>query len=310
MIPLLLLGGLALLGLPGLGRVRFGHPAHWARWSLSLQVTGFLLVEAGLWLWTAPAALDLMGATDLALLCRRMLGGLAPGGWPAGAAAGGAAVVLAVLAARGARRVRVTQRKMRVNALLGTHRRQQDLDLVVLPVSDVIAYTVGGRRPQVVLSAGLVEAVGPSGVEAVCAHESVHVRYRHDRYLMALAAISAAFGWYPLAARGDAMIRLGLERWADEEAGRSHQHGRPGIKKALVAAAFAEVAPETTGFGSAETVATRVSALDGQPPSSSSGLVAAGYATVGLATLAAAASLSWAAGMSFLAVTNPGLCVL
>lgn len=309
MIPLLILVGLVLLGLPGLGSRGSGHPAHWARWSLSTLVTGFLLVEAGLLLWTAPAALDLMGATDLAHICRRMLGGLVPPGWSAGAVSGAAAVVLAGTAIRGAWRVRATQRRMRVGPLVGVHSHMPGHDLVVLPVSEVIAYAVRGRRPQVVVSEGLVEAVGPAGVEAVCAHESVHVRHRHDGYLTLLAGVAAAFRWYPLVARSQTMTRLALERWADEEAGRVHRDGRDGIKGALLTAAFTAVGPGTAAFGAADTVAARVRALAEPPPSTAWGLVLVGYIAVVLAAGASAGWLGWAARMSFLAVTNPSLCV-
>jgi beta-lactamase regulating signal transducer with metallopeptidase domain len=239
-----------------------------------------------------------------------MLGGLVPGDWGSGAGAGVASMALLVLAFRGVRRVKATQRRLRVSSVLGSHHCRGDHDLVQLPTAEVVAYTVGGRRPQVVLSQGLLEAVGPAGVDAVCAHERVHVRYGHHRYLMVLAGIAAAFRWYLPAGRGAAMVRFGLERWADEEAGRFSPRGRLGLRNALLAAAFQPVVAEATGFGSADTVAARVRALTGPPPTSPRGLVAVGYAVIGLAGLTAVILLTWATRMSVLALTNPGLCVL
>lgn len=308
MIPLLLFGGLLLLSSPGLVTVRRGHPAHWTRNALTLQLTGFVLVEVGLMLWAVPALLDLVGATDLARICRRMLDGLAPGGWPAGAAAGAAASALATLAFRGAWRVRSAQRRMRVEPWLGTHYQRYDHHLVVLPTDDLVAYTVGGRSPQVVISQGLVETVGGELTDAVCAHEAAHAQHKHHRFIVALGAISSAFAWFPPARRAVAAVQFGLERWADEEAGES-TNGREGVRHALLAVTLARLGPEVAAFGS-DTIAERARALSGSPPRSSVLWAAAGYAIVSLAVVAAASSLAWATSMSILAVANPGLCVL
>lgn len=307
---LLLVAGLVFLAAPGLISVGRGHPAHFARNGLAVQLIGFVLVEAGLLLWASPAILDLIGATDLARVCRAMLGGLLPPGWQVGVAAGIASLVLAGLAVRGVRRARALQRNMRVEALLGDHHVQQDHHLVVLPVDDAVAYTVGGGPPQVVISQGLIAAVGPHGLEAVCAHEAVHARHRHHRYLLALAGIGAAFAWYPPARRGARMVRLALERWADEEAGEHTTNGRDSVRRALQSAAFALVGPDVAAFGSADTLVARLRALAAPPPRSSPGWVTAGYLAVWVAGVLAVGVLGWTTRMSILAVTNPGLCIV
>ena len=94
MTPILLLGGLLILGVPGWTRKWRGHPAHWARRAMWTQIIGLCLVEAGLLLMATPALLQLVGAADLALICRRMLGGLAPGGWAGGVAGGVPAIAV------------------------------------------------------------------------------------------------------------------------------------------------------------------------------------------------------------------------
>lgn len=311
MILFLLVGaGLVFVAAPGFIRVSGGHPAHFARNGLAVQLIGFVLVEAGLLLWASPALLDLIGATDLARVCRAMLGGLLPPGWQAGAASGMAALVLAGLAARGVLRARALQRNMRVEALLGDHHVQRDHHLVVLPVDNAVAYTVGGRPPQVVISQGLIEAVGPHGLEAVCAHEATHARHRHHRYLLALVGIGAAFAWYPPAGRAARVIRLSLERWADEEASAHTTNGRDSVRRALLSAAFALVGPDVAAFGSADTLVARVRALTAPPPQSSPGWVTAGYLAVGVAGVVAVGVLGWTTRMSILAVANPGLCIV
>lgn len=307
---LLLTGGLTLLAGPGLLWAGRGHPAHFARNGLAVQLIGFVLVEAGLLLWASPAILDLIGATDFARICRAMLGGLLPPGWPMGIVAGVTALLLPSLAIRATVRIRNQQRSMRVEALLGDHHRRQDHHLVVLPLDGAVAYTVGGRPPQVVISQGLVDAVGPQGVEAVCAHEAVHARYRHHLYLLALGGIGSAFAWFPPAKRGAGMIRHALERWADEEAAEQSTNGREGVRRALVQAAFAQLGPGVAAFGSADTLIARVRALAAPPPQSSPTWVAVGYLTVWVIGTVSVGVLGWATRMSFLAITNPGLCII
>lgn len=311
MIPVLAVAGLVLVSAPALVTARRGHPAHWTRYALVGQLTGFALVEAALLLWAVPALLDLVSATDLALVCRRMLGGQVPGGWPVGAAAGATALSLAGLGLRGAWRVRSVQRKMRVEPWLGVHHRHRDHQVVVLTTPVALAYTVGGRPPQVVVSRGLIDAVGAELTAAICAHESVHARYRHHRMVAASAAISSAFGWLPPVRSAGARVRLLLERWADEEAATVTAGGRAAVRRALLAVSLPGLAPEVAAFGSADTIAERVRALsESAPPRSSRRTVVAGYVTASLAVGVATGSLAWATAMTFLAVTNPGLCVL
>lgn len=306
----ILIAGLVFLAAPGLINVGRGHPVHFARNGLAVQLIGFVLVEAGLLLWASPAILDLIGATDLARVCRAMLGGLLPPGWQVGVAAGIAALVLAGLTVRGALQARALQRNMRVEAVLGDHHVRQDHHLVVLPVDDAVAYTVGGRPPQVVISRGLIAAVGQQGVEAVCAHEAVHARHRHHRYLLALAGIGSAFAWYPPARRGTRMVRLALERWADEEAGEHTINGRDSVRRALLSAAFALAGPEVAAFGSADTLVARVRALAAPPPRSSPVWVSTAYVAVWVTGALAVGAMAGATRMSILAVTNPGLCIV
>ncbi len=312
MIPLIILSGMLLLAAPGWvsGLSRRGHPAHWARQGLVLQLTGLALVEAGLLLWATPALLELIGAADLALICRRMLGGWLPSGWLSSAGAGLLAVAVVWLAACGSWRVMAAQRRLRVERWLGAHHHREDFDLVVVPTGELVAYTVAGRPPQVVLSRGLLQAVDSEAVEAITAHEAVHVRRRHYRFLLAIGAVEAAFGWYRPAARGVNLIRFMLERWSDEEAAVTSSTGRDGLRRALVVVAMTPVATELTGFGAVDTITERARALS--RPAFRSSLVgsAASYVAVSLGAAASIGWLAWATWMSILAVANPGLCVV
>ncbi|MGI8518009.1 MAG: M56 family metallopeptidase [Acidimicrobiia bacterium] len=312
MIPLIILGGLLLLGAPGWASSlnKRGYPADWVRQGLAFQLTGLALVEAGLFLWATPALLDLMGAGDLALICRRMLGGFLPGGGVAGASAFVLALLIIWLATHGVWRVMTAQRRLRVEWWLGAHHHREHFDLVVVPTGELVAYTVAGRPPQVVLSRGLLQAVDSEGVEAIIAHESVHVRRQHYRFLLAIGAVEAVFGWYRPAARGTNLIRFMLERWADEAAAETTSIGREGLRRVLVTVAIAPVAAELTGFGAVDTINERARALSRPGGRPSWAGRAAGYALVSLWAVLAAGGLGWATWMSVLAVANPGLCVL
>ncbi|HUP16395.1 MAG TPA: M56 family metallopeptidase [Acidimicrobiia bacterium] len=312
MIPLIILGGLVLLGTPGWasGLSKRGHPANWVRQGLVLQLTGFALVEAGLLLWATPALLELMGAADLALICRRMLGGWLPSGRLSNAGAGLLAIAVVWLAARGSWRVMAAQRRLRVERWLGAHHHREDFDLVVVPTGELVAYTVAGRPPQVVLSRGLLQAVDSEDLEAITAHEAVHVRRQHYRFLLAISAVEAAFGWYRPAARGSQLIRFMLERWADEEAAVTSSTGRDGLRRVLVTVAMTPVATELTGFGAVDTITERAQALSRPASRSSCAGSAATYIAVSLGAVLAAGWLAWATWMSILAVANPGLCVV
>jgi hypothetical protein len=277
---------------------------------LALQLTGLALVEAGLLLWATPALLDLMGAADLALICRRMLGGLLPGGGLSGAGPGVLALAIVWLGARGSWRVRAVQRRLRVERWLGAHQPREDFDLVVVPTAELVAYTVAGCPPQVVLSHGLLQAVDSEVVEAITAHEAVHVRRRHYRFLLGVGAVEAAFGWYRPAARGSQLIRFMLERWSDEEAAVTSSIGREGLRRALVAVAMMPVVSELTGFGAVDTITERALALSRPASRLSPAGTASSYVMVSLGAVFAAGWLGWATWMSILAVANPGLCVV
>jgi Zn-dependent protease with chaperone function len=160
MILALALTGLAMLlgaGLsPGLGEQ--AHPPHRTRITIAVLLTGFFLVETALQLWFAPVFFDMVGLTDLAAECRRMLGGMVPGGVAGGIAAGLSAVLLLAVALRGWWGVLRDQRTLRVESVLASRESHDAYDLVILPSSKRMAYTVGGRNPQVVLTTAFVEA--------------------------------------------------------------------------------------------------------------------------------------------------------
>jgi len=311
MILFFVLSGMAILAVSNVvaGLSANAHPEHQSKLILGALGTGAVLFVSGLVLWSAPTVLDMVGMTDLALVCRRMIGGLVPGGRVGGLTMAVAAAVIVLAGGRGGLNVVRTQRRLRVEMLLAPHVQQEGYDLVVLPTARQLAYTVGGRRPQIVLSQGLVDT-NPRIVESIAAHERVHARQRHHRYLGAAAVIGAAFGWIPTVSRALDGLHLALERWADEEAALTSRGGRAGLRKALLTASVGPVAEAVPGFGGPTMVAARIDALAQDPPSRSSQPMRIANLAAGAAALLAISAVGWTGMTSVVAMANAGTCIL
>lgn len=259
MLPVLAAIGLSLLALPRLAHPlgRRLHPAEWARLCLVAVVGGALVVET---------AAFLLAAT----LCERLLRDQVPGGAATVWAAAGVAVALPALGGMGWARARSTTRRARIEGWLGRHHDHDDRRLVVLPTARLIAISVPGRRPllpdQIVVSEGLVDTLAPGELDAILGHEVAHLRHRHHLYLSAAAAVDQALGWFPLARRSTATLRVALERWADEEAAAT-AGDRGVVRDALLSVTATLVAaPSLAAFSAAETIGERLDALEADAP--------------------------------------------
>lgn len=165
-----------------------------------------------------------LGLLALAVLGRlRWVAGL--GGWSVdtlevavpvppvvGVAAGGIAVVLIT---------RTLWRAGRILLLLG---RSEQLcrrlragggPIVIVDDDAADAFTLAGLKGCVVISRGLLDALGPAERRMLTGHELSHLRRRHNLYVHAVDLAVAA---NPLLFRAAAAVRLGVERWADEDA--------------------------------------------------------------------------------------------
>ncbi|BAU86956.1 peptidase M48 ste24p [Streptomyces laurentii] len=164
--------------------------------------------------------------------------------------------------------------------------------VAVLPDPVPYAYALPGRRrgrDRVVVSAGLLGALGSAERRALFAHERAHLKARHHRHLLAVE----------LAARANPFLRplrtavtYTAERWADEAAadavGSRRTVARAIGRAALISApAPAATLPAASG-GGAGPVPRRVAALLGPepaapglawpPPSTATGLAVWGAA--------------------------------
>ena len=89
--------------------------------------------------------------------------------------------------------------------------------VVVVDTAQVFAYSLGGRRGQVVTSRGLLEQMDSQERRVIFAHEAAHLRLGHHRLLW-LADVAAL---NPLMRPLRRRMRFALERAADEEAVRA-----------------------------------------------------------------------------------------
>ncbi len=107
---------------------------------------------------------------------------------------------------------------VRTVRVLATYRRMSCSRPAPLTVADdpaPFAITLPGAGGQIVVSAGLMQALTPPEVDVVIAHEQAHAVLRHDRYLL-LGSLVTAF--LPPLAPLSSRLSFSLERWADETA--------------------------------------------------------------------------------------------
>ncbi|MFF2545005.1 M48 family metalloprotease [Kitasatospora sp. NPDC058063] len=138
--------------------------------------------------------------------------------WPAVVPVSGAAgVLLAVQAVRlvlAARR----QRALLSRAWALTGGGTAEGDVLVVPGEEAEAFALPrfrGRAARVVVSEGMLGALGPSERTVLFAHERAHLRGRHH---VLSAVVDLASAVHPALARLGPALEFHLERWADEAA--------------------------------------------------------------------------------------------
>lgn len=268
MAPLLLAGGLILVSLPAVLRPvgrRLG-PAEWARLCLSALVAGAALVELGAVLWAAPTLLRALGVPALATACERLLGPLLPLGAAGGTLGGLVATGLPILAWREGRRTQAQTDALAIEPALGQHEHRAGYDLVVLPTTHPLAYSLAGPAPQVVVSEGLCDSLSDAQIDAVIAHEVAHLSNRHPDLLFWASVAAGSLAWWPLTGRSHRVLRNAFERWADEEATRDDHGRRIALREAIVATVMSDQPTPVAAFSLADATVERVAAMD-EPPS-------------------------------------------
>jgi Zn-dependent protease with chaperone function len=193
-----------------------------AAWSVPLA-----FVLAGMTIILPPSALfDDLGQLIGACLVRLHAAYGTPAG--AGIVTAGQVLSLAMLArllwavGRVARRRHAERRRHRLLVrLAGAHRA--DLPAVVLDCPGPAAYSVGGRRPAVVVTSGAVDLLTGPQLGAVLAHEHAHLSRRHHRWALAAALVAEAMPLVPLLREAPTRVGRLLEMDADERAADHHE---------------------------------------------------------------------------------------
>lgn len=230
--------GLGLLAAPGalLPSVPLGG-RETARLVASTLVAGLVLVATGLIFMAAPAIAGVTHLGDVAEMCARVLTPLTPRRDVVGLLAGTLSVLLLSRGAHAGIRAQRGARRARAEPWLGDHEDRQSYELVVVPTDQMLAYSVPGRKPQVIVSRGLLTSLDGAQVEAVIRHEAAHHAARHSRYVMVAIVVEGAFRPLRWVARSTALLRTALEDWADAEATSGSAAARATLRSALVAVA-------------------------------------------------------------------------
>ena len=208
-------GAIALV-LPGLrpASALRGHPHWFTLLHASALALGLASVALGLALSVAVGAIHVVSGTSLL----RYGGHLAPGGIVLSALS---SLLLMVIAWRVRARWRTARRGRRLaeaERWFVPHERLGDHDVVLLPTAVPLAYGIPSSPPQIVISEGLRERLDNDLIGFVIDHERAHLRRRHRRYLLLAVTTDALLGAVPAVARSTLMLRLAVERAADEEA--------------------------------------------------------------------------------------------
>jgi Zn-dependent protease with chaperone function len=160
-----------------------------------------------------------------------------------GIAAGGAAAVLLVRTVwRTGRIITLLIRSDRLSRRL----RAGGSPIVFLDndLAQADAYTLAGIKGCVVISRQLFDALGPREQQMLTAHELSHLRRRHHLYVHAVDLAVAA---NPTLHRVALAVRLGVERWADEDAAAMMAGDRASAASALATTALTRAAVRRTG---------------------------------------------------------------
>ncbi len=174
----------------------------------------------------------------------------------------------------------------------------------VLAAKPPVAYALGGRAGQAVVSQGLLALLDDRERDAVIAHELAHVRLRHHRLLCFAEVVAAALGKAtPAAKRAHTSLQRELEAIADEAAAETVGDRRV-VARALAKAALAARADgPVVSLGGEHDLAYRIQRLTADRPDQERQTIA--MIAIGLLAVSLVVTVGLALPSSELAVTAP-----
>jgi Zn-dependent protease with chaperone function len=120
-----------------------------------------------------------------------------------------------ILIAASASVLRARQRQRELLSLLA-HGDPKVPGALVVDHPAAAAYCLPGLRPEIVVSAGVLDLLDADELAAVLAHERAHLRERHDLVLLPFLALLRAFRWAGITTRAYRAVGLLLEMHADD----------------------------------------------------------------------------------------------
>lgn len=223
--------GVALFTVPALSAKSALGPKARVRAACASATAGMWLVGIGTMLTASPL---LLWWHDQGEVSTVGIGHLSPGGpwaWSASGLLGGIGASWLIeflrLSALSRRRALLPPW---VTAELG-HDELVGAEVRVAPTLEPVAFAVPGRNRHVVISESIARLGAPER-RAVLAHEGAHLRLRHDRHLLVLAAYQRVWGWVPGARSVVGAHRRSIEEWADLEAIRHPRVDRRAMARA------------------------------------------------------------------------------
>ena len=275
-----LLATLALVAMPMIARkVRTAfRPTELTRFNASTLGSGLVLLTVALIACAVPVILALTGT---ALADRHFFPGDTAVGW----ISAGAVVTLVATAVIGITRTTRIERRLHIEPSVGLHLRRHDYTIVVLSSDNPIAYAVGHRHPQVVLTTGLISSLEVEELVSVVEHEAAHLQLNHRLHLRLISVVEPLSRIKPIEKLASS-LRLALELAAD--AATSNQRA---TRTALLKTSGVAVVPGLAAFAAGDII-DRIEALDEEADTRSSGtrnalyLVAASLVAMSISTLA------------------------
>ncbi len=287
----LLVATAGLLAAPALTRPlrRRMRPADAARVEATSLITGLMIAEAAFIVCAAPILVIVFGVQPFHRLGAAHL-------FPGGSTAGIVSLLVAVafptylvIAIRST--VRDRRHIARAARMGGSELRTGEADILVHRSSRSIAVAVPGRRPVIVLSDHLCDQLTDYELELVVRHELAHVRF-HSKVLLLVSVVQPLARIVPFLRQSIDVLRLSIERWADEAAIETDEE-RPIIRQLLLRVAVEEAPAGLAALSSVEEVQERTNALDRPAPVSAIPTWVAIAGFILLASTAIAALVRW-----------------
>ena len=234
------------------------RPVELTRYNAVTMSSGVVLLFVALVVCAAPAIIALGGGS---VLDRHFFPGDTVVGWLSAAAASALIVTMVI----GYRRVRRVETRLRIEPSIGEHFRIAGYDLVVLSARQPLAYAIGGRKPQVVITDGLINDLLVPELVSVVEHEAAHISLHHRFHLTLIGMMEPVASWFFPVRRLVEAFRFALEHAAD-----SRTSDRSATRRALLSVSGAPFVAGAAAF-TAGNVVERLDALVGEetPPRAS-----------------------------------------